>query len=439
MTAMDLLDDLDRRGLIHDTTDREELSGRLASGPLTLYLGIDPTGPWLHVGHLVGIVALRRFRRAGHRVVAVLGGATGMVGDPSGRSDERNLLEADVVSDNLASIRTQVERLTGPAEEGPPVQLLDNAAWTAPIGVLEFLRDVGKHVTVNQMLGRESVRSRLDSTHGISFTEFSYMLIQAHDYVVLHREHGCELQVGGSDQWGNIALGVDLTRRVTGDHVHGLTWPLLTRSDGSKFGKTAEGAVWLDAAATSPYRFFQYWMQVPDLDVGSLLRRLTLLSLDEIDEVEAAHLAAPERRAGQRRLAEEVTTLVHGPIASAAAGAATDVLFGAPFSVLPAGALAVLEDELDTTHLSEAELTGGMALVDLLVQCGVVSSKGDARRGITQGGVYLNNRRVEDPDVILGLDEFDADGALLLRRGRRSYHLVVVRWTDDVDTAVRTR
>ncbi|HJR26755.1 MAG TPA: tyrosine--tRNA ligase, partial [Acidimicrobiales bacterium] len=296
-----LLDDLEQRGLLHDTTDRDALAARLADGPITLYYGCDPSASSLHVGNLVGLVLLRRFQDAGHRPIALAGGATGMVGDPSGRSEERNLLDDGVLSANVASIKAQMQKVVDLDADG--AHLVDNRDWTKDVTLLEFLRDVGKHATVNQMLARDSVRSRLESEHGISFTEFSYMLLQAHDYLHLHRVLGCELQIGGSDQWGNILSGVDLVRRVTGHGVHALCWPLLTASDGTKLGKTTGARVWLDPELTSPYAFFQHWMQTEDADLRRDLAQFTLLPVTEIEEIVAAHAEAPARRAGQRRLA----------------------------------------------------------------------------------------------------------------------------------------
>ncbi len=423
---VDLFDELDARGLVHDSTDRAELAALLGAGPLTLYLGIDPTGAHLHAGHLQGLVVLRRFQDAGHHVLAVVGGATGMVGDPSGVSDERQLLDAETVRSNVAAITAEVARFLG-ADGRAGHQVLDNATWTESVSFLDFLRDVGKHVSVNQMLTRESVRSRLAGESGISFTEFSYMLLQAHDFLALHGGHGCRLQVGGSDQWGNIAAGIDLVRRRTGERVHGLTWPLLTLSDGRKMGKTADGALWLDPTRTSPYRFHQFWVQVGDDDVVALLRRLTFLTLDEIAEIAADHAEAPEARRAQHRLADELTTMVHGPEATAAAAAAGAILFGAPFDVLEPEAIAGLQGEVDTLTLEVAGLEpDGIGLVDLLVDAGLASSRSDARRAIAQGGIYVDNRRVTDDESRVRTGSLGPHGALLLRRGKRDHRLVVI-------------
>jgi tyrosyl-tRNA synthetase len=421
MTDPGLLDDLRARGLVHDTTDEAELSARLAEGPITVYSGFDPTADSLHIGNLVPLLLLRRFQEAGHRPIALAGGATGMIGDPGGRSEERQLLEPAQLDANLAGIRTQLERVLDLSGDA---LLVDNRTWTEPVSVLEFLRDVGKHMTVNAMLAKESVKARVTSEHGISFTEFSYMLLQANDYLWLHEHEGCELQIGGSDQWGNITAGIDLIRRRTGAHVHGLTVPLVTRSDGQKFGKSQEGNVWLSADRTSPYRFYQYWMQLPDADLDRFLRQLTLLPVDEVTAVVAEHAGSPERRLGQRRLASEVTTLVHGPEAAAAAAEAAAVLFGGDGETPSAEALAMLADEIPT---STAALGEGVDLVELLAGTDLASSKSDARRALDERSIWVNGRRLD------GVDEAGTVGGadlahgryLLLRRGKKRHHLVV--------------
>ena len=418
-----ILDDLAARQLVADHTDPDELRRRLADGPITLYAGFDPTADSLHVGNLVPLLLLRRFQEAGHRPIAVAGGATGMIGDPGGRSEERNLLDDVTLDHNLAAIRTQLAQFVD--LESPGGLLVDNRSWTQPLGVLDFLRDVGKHVTVNAMLAKESVRSRVESESGISFTEFSYMLLQANDYFVLHDQHGCELQVGGSDQWGNITAGIDLIRRRAGARVHGLTVPLITRADGAKFGKSVDGAVWLSPDRTSPYAFYQYWMNVDDRDVERFLLQLTLLGVDEIAEVVAAHVAAPERRAGQRRLAQEMTGLVHGAEAARAAEAASVVLFGGD----PAGAdestFAMVGAELGVTELGAGELAGGLAVEELLARTGLATSGADARRGLDAGEVRVNGRRLAQGDQV-GPDDLLAGGYLLVRRTKKRYALARV-------------
>ncbi len=418
-----ILDDLEARGLVHDSTDRQALAARLAEGPITLYYGCDPTADSLHVGNLIGLLVLRRFQDAGHRPVALAGGATGMVGDPSGRSEERNLLDEDTLSANVAAIKTQMARLVD-FEDGRAL-LVDNRDWTVGVTLLDFLRDVGKHVTVNQMLARESVKARLASEQGISYTEFSYMLLQAHDYLRLHADLGVELQIGGSDQWGNILSGIDLVRRVRGATAHGLSWPLLTAPDGSKLGKTTGARIWLDPARTSPYQFFQHWMQADDRQVGEYLAKFTLLPLDEVAAVSADHAEHPERRVGQRRLAEEATRLVHGSAATDAAAAATDLLFGGDPLAAGPDALAVVAAEVPTAPLPAAgEMADGVDLVALLVEAGLASSKGDARRSIDQGAVSVNGVRAA-PDASVGTGDVLHGRYVLLRKGKRHYALLV--------------
>ena len=418
----DLLDDLDRRGLVHDTTDRAALSARLAGGSITLYYGCDPTAPSLHVGNLIGLVLLRRFQDAGHRPIALAGGATGMVGDPSGRSDERNLLSDDVLTANVAAIKAQMGRIVD--LDAPGALLVDNRDWTKDITLLDFLRDVGKHTTVNQMLARESVRTRLESENGISFTEFSYMLLQAQDYLWLHDHHDCELQVGGSDQWGNILSGVDLIRRARGHGVHALAWPLLLAADGTKLGKTTGARIWLDPALTSPYAFFQHWMQTDDLDLARNLGQLTLLPMDEVDALVARHAEAPHLRVGQRALAEAVTTLVHGPEDTAAASEAAGILFGGDPREASAAALAAVAGEVPRTGIEAGEsLDAGVALPPVLVRTGLATSLGEARRQLDQRGVAVNGDKA-DADRTLGAGDLLHGRWILLRKGKRDWAVV---------------
>ncbi len=318
-----ILDDLAARGLVHDTTDPDLLRARLDDGPIVVYGGFDPTADSLHIGSLVPLLLLRRFQLFGHRPIALAGGATGMIGDPSGRSDERNLLDGPTLDRYVAGIKAQLEQFLDFSPGPTQAELVDNREWTEPVSILEFLRDVGKHITVNVMLAKESVQARVESESGISYTEFSYMLLQANDYRWLHRHRQCELQVGGSDQWGNITAGIDLVRRTSGHHVHGLTVPLVTKADGTKFGKSVEGAVWLDPARTSPYAFYQYFVNSDDRDVRRFLLQLTLLPVDEVDRIMEVHDKAPERREAQRALAGAVTALVHGEAAAIEAQAAS--------------------------------------------------------------------------------------------------------------------
>ncbi len=417
MNGAELLPDLEARGLIQDTTDRDALATRLAQGPIRLYHGIDPSAPSLHIGNFVGVLMLRRFQDAGHEPVVLVGGSTGMIGDPGGRSEERNLLDEEALAANVAGIRAQLERLL----DLERTALVNNFDWTRNVGVLEFLRDVGKHVTVNQMVARESVRSRMEGEHGISYTEFSYMLLQAFDYWWLHEHRGVDLQIGGSDQWGNIAQGVDLVRRRSGDHVHALTWPLITRADGQKYGKSVDGAVWLDPERTLPYEFHQYWLRVDDRDLRRFLLQLTLLHIEEVDAVVQRHEAAPERRLGQQRLADEITTLVHGPEAAARATLAASALFGT--DPLSAAMLEALRGVVPETGVGRSALEGDDALLGILVTTGLAASKGEARRLLEQGGVSVNRERADTAGLT---PELLIEGRyLLLQRGKKQRHVVV--------------
>ena len=421
MNGADILTDLAARGLLHDSTDPEALRRRLHEGPITVYAGFDPTADSLHVGNLVPLLLLRRFQEAGHRPVALAGGATGMIGDPGGRSTERNLLDAATLDANLAAIVPQLEMLLD-FTPGPTCALLvDNREWTTPIGVLDFLRDVGKHVTVNAMLAKESVRSRVESESGISYTEFSYMLLQANDYRHLHATHGVELQVGGSDQWGNITAGIDLVRRTDGSHVHGLTVPLVTRADGQKFGKSVDGAVWLSATRTTPYAFYQYFVNVDDRDVERFLLQLTLLGLDEIAALMATHAADPAARAAQLRLALEVTSLVHGPaVAAQAASASTG--FTRAVDDLEQADWEELAASLPVVTIDDADL--GTELVVVLSAAGAIGSRSEGRRLVAQGGLTLNDVPVTEGQV-LGIEDFRGQGWAMVRRGKK--HRVVLR------------
>jgi tyrosyl-tRNA synthetase len=411
----DLLADFEARGLVHDTTDRDALAARLADGPITVYVGFDPTAPSLHVGHLIGQFALRRFQLAGHRVLPLAGGATGMVGDPSGRSEERNLLDAETLAANTASIGRQLSAFLD-FDGANPATLTNNADWTRSVSALDFLRDVGKHVTVNQMLAKDSVRTRLQGDQGLSYTEFSYMLLQAFDFRWLAEHEGCELQMGGSDQWGNIVTGIELTRKALGLSVHGLTWPLLLKADGTKFGKSADGSVWLDPELTSPFRFHQFWIQTRDDEVRARLCQFSFRPVTEIDELVAAHLASPEQRVAQRALADEVTTLVHGTEAVAAANEAAQLLFsgGDVRSVSPAG-LDAIAREVGTVELV------GVDLVGAVVTAGLASSNGDARRAIGGNEIAVNGHKVADPGFLLTRADLLPGERVLLQRGRKRH------------------
>jgi tyrosyl-tRNA synthetase len=419
VSGSQIIDDLLARGLVQDHTDLDALRERLERGPMTLYVGFDPSADSLHVGSLVPLLLLRRFQLAGHVPIALAGGATGMIGDPGGRSEERNLLDGETLDRNTRAIKAQLSAFLD-FEPGPfQARLVDNRDWTEPIGVIEFLRDVGKHVTVNYMLAKESVRSRVASEHGISFTEFSYMLLQANDYAWLHEHMDCQLQAGGSDQWGNITAGIDLIRRRAAASVHGLTLPLLTRADGEKFGKSADGAVWLDPARTSPYALYQYFVNLPDAEVEPYLLQLTLMPIEEARSVAAEHARAPARRAGQQRLAWEMCALIHGTQTADDAAAASAGFTSAATSLSP-GQLAALSDEIPTTR---AEIVG-RDLVDLLVESTLAGSKGEARRLIAGGGIYVNDVAIPESRA-LGRDDLLHDRYVMLRKGKRQRHLLV--------------
>jgi tyrosyl-tRNA synthetase len=417
---MDLLDDLRARGLIHVSTDLDALRERLAAGPITLYYGCDPTADSLHVGNLIGLVMLRRFQDAGHRPIALAGGATGMVGDPSGRSEERNLLDADTLAHNLAAIKQQIGRVITLDEGGG--ELVDNRDWTAPLTLLDFLRDVGKHVTVNQMIARESVRNRLESEHGISYTEFSYMLMQANDYLWLHDHRGCELQIGGSDQWGNLVAGVDLIRRARAASVHALSWPLLLATDGSKLGKTTGARTWLDPAKTSPYQLHQHFVTLPDDAVEQQLPVFSLRPLADVNAILADHRLHPERRGAQRALADEVTALVHGERAAEAAAGAAEVLFGGDPMAASAAALDVVRGEVPATSMRNVELGDA---VELLVATALASSRSDARRLLEQRSTRANGVQLGPGDDVAAVPLLH-DRYLLLRKGKHTYHVVEI-------------
>ena len=413
-----LLEELGRRQLCHDSTDAAALGAMLDEGPQTLYLGFDPTADSLHVGSLLGLVTLRRFLEAGHKPIALVGGATGMIGDPSGRSDERNLLDEATLEANLEGIASQVRTMLG-----EDVEVCNNKDWTESVSVLEFLRDVGKHATVNQMTAKDSVRSRLESEAGISYTEFSYMLLQAFDFWWLHEHKGCTLQLGGSDQWGNITAGIDLIRKRSGASAHGLTWPLLTRSDGQKFGKTAEGTVWLSAERTIPFDFHQYFLRSDDRDAETLLAQLTLLPMADIEEVMKEHRKSPEQRAAQRVLADEVTKFVHGENHVRKSNDAAQVLYGN--ADLTAELLESTRGIVGEVLVTHDDLEGEAALETLLTQSGLCSSLSDARRQLSQSAVLINNERIT-PDTAEKLTDKILGNYMLLQRGKKERRLIVV-------------
>jgi len=419
---MTILDELRWRGLFADCTDVDALTGRLARGPISLYAGFDPTSDSLHVGNLVPLFALRRFQMHGHHPIALAGGSTGMIGDPSGKSEERNLLTPDQLAHNLEGIRPQLAKFLDFEAKANPARLVNNFDWTAPVGVLDFLRDVGKHVSVTAMMGKDSVRARIDREAGISYAEFSYMLLQAFDFHHLRKTYDCELQIGATDQWGNITLGAELTRKKLGATVWGLVFPLLTRADGAKYGKTAEGAVWLDAKRTSRYRFYQFFVNADDADVGTLLRTLTFLGREEIESLEAAQRENPESRAAQKALARELTLLVHGRDGLAGAMRASEILFGGPLDGISEEVFLEVVGEVPTQDLEKGKLVSpGAPLPEVLVRAGLSPSKSQARKDAEGGGIYINNERVADATKSITQEDLLFDKFLLLRKGKRTY------------------
>jgi len=419
-TPRDFVKDFAERGLIHDSTDRVALSARTTQSSLGAYVGFDPTADSLHIGHLLGQVTLRRLQLLGHRPVTLAGGATGMVGDPSGRSEERNLLDSETLQHNVQKIKKQLERILD-FEKGPTqATLVDNADWTSKITVLDFLRDVGKHITVNQMLAKDSVKSRIADANGLSFTEFSYMLLQANDFRHLAEHHNCEMQMGGSDQWGNITAGIDMIRKRLSRSAYGLTWPLVTRADGTKFGKTADGAIWLDASRTSAYQFRQYFMQIADADIEKMLMQFSLRPVEVVKDIVSQQLINPESRIAQRSLASELTTLVHGQQAAQDAQDAAEVLFGANPTSSSFATMQAIANEVAVTQMGAAALGDA---IGVLVQTNLAASNTEARRLIAQRSVRANGEQIDD-QVNLSKIPLLHGRWLLLRKGKTSYHLV---------------
>jgi tyrosyl-tRNA synthetase len=481
---MNIMDELQWRGLLADCTDPQELAKRVNSGPITLYCGFDPTADSLHVGSLVPLLGLRRFQLLGHHPIPLAGGATGSIGDPSGKTQERQLLTKEVLDNNIAKVKEQLRRLLDFDTKTNPARLLDNSSWTAPVSFLDFLRDIGKHFSVNQMVAKESVRSRMeDREAGISYTEFSYMLLQAFDFYVLCRDYNCELQIGGSDQWGNIIAGIDLTRRKLGRTAFGLTLPLITNADGTKFGKTVAGAVWLDPARTSVYKFYQYWIRTDDRDVVRYLKFFTFLSQEEIAALEKQHNENPGARAAHKALATAVTDIVHGPSATADVTRTSENMFGTDFIDPRVSQKAHLEQSLDSvkaelrlpcegadaaandpllgvnpraslkelfeptpgdvraeldfensveglphTNIERLKLEGtGVALVELIVHAGLYPSKGQARKGIEGGGVYVNKVREASSQRLITAKDLLFGKHLLLRKGKGNYVVLTAK------------
>lgn len=425
---MSILDELKWRGLVADCTDAEELGKKIVA-PVTLYCGFDPTADSLHVGNLVPLLALRRFQMLGHHPIAVAGGATGSIGDPSGKTAERQLLTADILDRNIASVKLQLAKLLDFETKQNPARLLDNASWTAGLSFLDFLRDIGKHFSVNQMVAKESVRARMeDREAGISYTEFSYMLLQAFDFMVLRRDAGCELQIGGSDQWGNITAGIELTRKKLGKQVFGLTLPLIMNTDGSKFGKTAAGAIWLNPHRTSVYKFYQFWINTDDRDVIRYLKYFTFLSQGEIASLEQQHGENPGARVAHKALALAATDLIHGEPARVEAVRASEILFGGELKGIAESTFNDIVGEVPTKELELVKLEGGgLPLVELLVHAGLCPSKGQARKDIEGGGVNINNVREASAARAVTAGDLLFGKHVLLRKGKKNYVVVTAR------------
>jgi tyrosyl-tRNA synthetase len=419
---MTLFDELSWRGLVYDATDGVE--DLLKGPPVTAYNGIDPTASSLHVGHLLGVIVLARLQRFGHRGIAVIGGATGMIGDPSGKSQERVLLDRERLEANVAGIRTQLGRLLDLESAVNPVRLVNNADWLGTIDLVSFLRDVGKHFTVSAMLQKESISRRIESEEGISYTEFSYVLLQAYDFLHVFDTLGCSLQVGGSDQWGNITAGIDLIRRVRSRPAHALVWPLMLTSAGTKFGKTEAGAVWLDPKRTSPFRFYQFWLNTDDQDVMRFLKFFTFLDRATIEALGDHVRTAPEKRDAQRVLAREVTTLVHGVDQAERAARASAVLFGGDLSSLSADDVLAVFDDVPSTEVAARDVGEGIGIVDLVARVGLAPSRAEARRLVESGGVYVNNQRTADPRMRLSAAQAIEGRLFVLRKGPRQNHVV---------------
>lgn len=426
---MNILEELQWRGLFADCTDVPELSKRLAEGRVTLYCGFDPTADSLHVGSLVPLLALRRFQLAGHLPIAVAGGATGSIGDPSGKTQERSLLTKDQIDANVAAVKPQLAKLLDFEAPANPAKLVDNADWTAPLSFLDFLREFGKHFTVNQMVAKESVRARMEDREvGISYTEFSYMLLQAFDFYHLCKKMDCDLQIGGSDQWGNITAGIDLIRKKLGRYAFGLTLPLITKADGTKFGKTESGTVWLDAKKTSVYRFYQFWIRTEDRDVVRYLKYFTFLSAEEIAKLEASVVADPGKREAHRALARAVTDLIHGVQATQEAERASEILFGGDPTGVSEATLDELAGEMPSKEIEASKFDGaGASVVELLVHSGLCTSKGQARTDIQSGGIYINNNRCTEVGQTVVATNLLFGKRLLLRKGKRNYVILTAK------------
>ena len=425
---MSIIDELKWRGLVADCTDAAELEKRIAA-PITLYCGFDPTADSLHVGNLVPLLALRRFQLLGHHPIAVAGGATGSIGDPSGKTNERQLLTKEILDHNIASVKVQLAKLLDFETKQNPARLVDNASWTAGIPFLDFLRDIGKHFSVNQMVAKESVRARMEDREvGISYTEFSYMLLQAFDFYHLRKEFNCELQIGATDQWGNITAGTDLCRKKLGVPVFGLTFPLMTKADGTKYGKTASGTVWLDAKKTSPYRFYQFFIQLDDPDAIKILKLLSFATQSQVAELEQQHAANPGARAPHKFLARELTELIHGKTAAEDAVRASEILFGGELKDIAENTFNEIIGEVPTKEIEKSKLaSAGLPLVELLVHAGLCPSKGQARKDIEGGGVNINNVREASATRAVTVGDLLFGKHVLLRKGKKNYVVVTAK------------
>ncbi len=425
--ATNVFDELKWRGLVYDCFEGvDELLGR---EPVTLYNGFDATADSLHVGSLVPLISLARLQRFGHHPIALAGGGTSMIGDPSGKVNERQLLPREQIEAYIDSIKKQMAHFLDFEVKTNPARLVNNADWLTTVPMIDFLRDVGKYFTVNYMIAKDSVRNRIEREEGISYTEFSYMLLQSYDFLYLHDRLGCKLQTGGSDQWGNITAGVELIRKVRGGGAaYGMVFPLITKADGTKFGKTESGTIWLSAERTSPYRFYQFWLNADDRDVINYLKFFTFLSRERIEELTAVTAERPEQREAQRVLAREMTELVHGPSALARAEQASQALFGGDIAGLPGEDIQDIFAEVPSSELPKTDLEGaGINIVDLLVNTSFLKSKGEARRAISEGGIYLNNQRIGEPNQQVSITNLLDGRFLVLRRGKKNYHLVKVR------------
>jgi tyrosyl-tRNA synthetase len=423
MPGLSIFEELTWRELIRQSTDPAGIQQILAK-LLTVYVGFDPTAPSLHCGSLLPLMVLRRFQKAGHRPIALVGGATGMIGDPSGKSEERVLLSPEILQANVEGMQSQMQRFLD--FDGPnAATLVNNFDWMSDWSYIHFLRDVGKNFPVNVMLAKDSVKSRLEREDtGMSYTEFSYMLLQAYDFVHLNRQYGCTLQVGGSDQWGNITAGIDLARRMHSVQLHGLTCPLLLTGDGRKMGKTETGAIWLDGNRTSPYAFYQYWINVPDADVAMCLRFLTEIDQQEYKSLENAIATEPHKRAAQKRLASWLTEFVHGPEGLQAAERATAVFFGAVIEKTTDAQLQEIFPDVQSAELTRDALTAGLPIADALVAAGLCKSKSEAKRAVQEGGGYVNNHRISDPEQLLSPEHLVSETTMVLRRGKKNYAIL---------------